>query len=354
MLKEKLKELRISDNMTQEQVAEQLGVSAQTVSKWERGLLSPDISLLPKIAELYDCTIDSLFGMKSILTQKHMREFGQKCNEYINNSDWENEYRLWLEQIEKFPDTYPFYSALMRRVLENRDFRGEVLSELMLLTENAERNCTDHHRLDTIHYLMVEILGESGDKNYTATLNKYYEKLPSLHRTMERLSKYVLSNEAFKNRQMLNISFSLGLLTDSILNLRTPEMSSKEQIYYYKKAIELIEAVTEGNYAGHYEIPLLGNYYQTALLLKQESKDEESEHYINKIFFLARRHMNRYEGMDISKLTCFVANQLNAKIIPLCEETKRVLELIEKEEIFSEYREKATELKDRYIRYFNM
>ena len=49
-LKNKLKELRISRNMTQEAVAEYLGVSSQTVSKWERGLLSPDIYLLPKIA----------------------------------------------------------------------------------------------------------------------------------------------------------------------------------------------------------------------------------------------------------------------------------------------------------------
>ena len=43
-LNNKLKELRISRNMTQEAVAEHLGVSSQTVSKWERGLLSPGYS----------------------------------------------------------------------------------------------------------------------------------------------------------------------------------------------------------------------------------------------------------------------------------------------------------------------
>ena len=51
-LKQKLKELRTSRRLTQEEVAEALGVSAQTVSKWERGLLSPDIYLLPKIVAL--------------------------------------------------------------------------------------------------------------------------------------------------------------------------------------------------------------------------------------------------------------------------------------------------------------
>ena len=51
-LKDKLKELRLSRKMTQETAAEHLGVTSQTVSKWERGLLSPDIALLPKIALL--------------------------------------------------------------------------------------------------------------------------------------------------------------------------------------------------------------------------------------------------------------------------------------------------------------
>lgn len=51
--KTKLQKLRHAKGWTQETVAERLGVTAQTVSKWERGLLSPDISLLPKIALLY-------------------------------------------------------------------------------------------------------------------------------------------------------------------------------------------------------------------------------------------------------------------------------------------------------------
>ena len=47
-LNEKLKELRIRSNMSQEQLAEQLHVTRQTVSKWEQGINQPDIYTLKK------------------------------------------------------------------------------------------------------------------------------------------------------------------------------------------------------------------------------------------------------------------------------------------------------------------
>lgn len=47
---------------TQDRLAEQLGVSAQAVSKWENDQSCPDISLLPKLAELFGITVDELLG----------------------------------------------------------------------------------------------------------------------------------------------------------------------------------------------------------------------------------------------------------------------------------------------------
>ncbi len=53
--------LRKARGMTQEALAEALGISAQSVSKWECGTTMPDVSLLPLIAEQLDVTIDYLF-----------------------------------------------------------------------------------------------------------------------------------------------------------------------------------------------------------------------------------------------------------------------------------------------------
>ena len=60
----KIAELRKSAGLTQDALAEKLGVTFQVVSKWENVLSCPDISLLPRIAEIFDVSIDALFGLE--------------------------------------------------------------------------------------------------------------------------------------------------------------------------------------------------------------------------------------------------------------------------------------------------
>ncbi|MBR2263344.1 MAG: helix-turn-helix domain-containing protein [Firmicutes bacterium] len=55
-----LKRLRIINNLTQEDIAEKLGVTRQAVAKWERGETKPDIESCIKLADLYQMTVDRL------------------------------------------------------------------------------------------------------------------------------------------------------------------------------------------------------------------------------------------------------------------------------------------------------
>lgn len=58
---ERLRTLRLEQELTQQELGNLLGVTPQAVSKWETGLAAPDIALLPKISRLYKCSIDFLF-----------------------------------------------------------------------------------------------------------------------------------------------------------------------------------------------------------------------------------------------------------------------------------------------------
>ena len=61
-LGKRIMQLRKSKSLTQDQLAEQLGVTAQAVSKWENNQSCPDITLLPKLAEIFGVSTDALLG----------------------------------------------------------------------------------------------------------------------------------------------------------------------------------------------------------------------------------------------------------------------------------------------------
>ena len=60
MIGEKIKNLRLEKNLTQEKLAAQFFVSSQAISKWEQGLATPDTSLLVPIADFFSVTVDYL------------------------------------------------------------------------------------------------------------------------------------------------------------------------------------------------------------------------------------------------------------------------------------------------------
>ena len=57
---ENIRNYRRKQDLTQEEFAECLGVSYQSVSRWENGTTYPDIELLPAISKLFDITVDEL------------------------------------------------------------------------------------------------------------------------------------------------------------------------------------------------------------------------------------------------------------------------------------------------------
>ena len=62
IIAEKVRAYRIQNRVTQIELANLLGITAQTVSKWEREECCPDIALLPVLADAMGCTVDEFFA----------------------------------------------------------------------------------------------------------------------------------------------------------------------------------------------------------------------------------------------------------------------------------------------------
>lgn len=69
-LSQNLRKYRIINNLSQEDVAEYLGITAQSVSKWERGESYPDITFLPALANIFATSVDLLIGMDTIRAEE--------------------------------------------------------------------------------------------------------------------------------------------------------------------------------------------------------------------------------------------------------------------------------------------
>ena len=64
----KIKALRRERGITQEQLAESIGISFQAVSKWENDISLPDITLVPALASYFNISIDELLSLIHILS----------------------------------------------------------------------------------------------------------------------------------------------------------------------------------------------------------------------------------------------------------------------------------------------
>ena len=115
----KIKQLRYKAGLTQEQLADALGISAQSVSKWETATTMPDISLLPALATELGVTIDELFDLT----------VDQKLSRIEKRLDIEEEFAN---------DIFYEYESFLKNQLDEHTDRRKVLSLLAHLY---------HHRI---------------------------------------------------------------------------------------------------------------------------------------------------------------------------------------------------------------
>lgn len=95
---------RKEKNMTQEELAEALGVTFAAVSKWERGIATPDIDLIIQLANIFDVSLDTLIGFQ--MKSNDIDTFEEKLEEYFFNEKYDEAIIEAKNKLIKYPNNF--------------------------------------------------------------------------------------------------------------------------------------------------------------------------------------------------------------------------------------------------------
>ena len=99
IIREKRKEL----SLTQEQIADFLGVSTPAVNKWEKGSTYPDITLLPALARLLKIDLNTLMSFNNDLTDIEIENFVNEVNKTVQEQGYDTAFQKAINKIHEYP-----------------------------------------------------------------------------------------------------------------------------------------------------------------------------------------------------------------------------------------------------------
>ncbi len=115
-MKDTLRTLRQKKNITQEALANHLGITPQSVGKWERGEGYPDITLLPAIALYFDVTIDELLGVGQVRIEETIASYEKESHRLKNAGDNAANLALWEKAYTEMPNDCRVLFGLMMAI----------------------------------------------------------------------------------------------------------------------------------------------------------------------------------------------------------------------------------------------
>ncbi len=98
-----IREKRKEKGLTQEQVADYLGVSTPAVNKWEKGVTFPDITLLPPLARLLGVDLNTLLCFHENMTAQEIAYFSEEIMDTIRKSDFDSGFMMGMKKIKEYP-----------------------------------------------------------------------------------------------------------------------------------------------------------------------------------------------------------------------------------------------------------
>lgn len=183
---EKIKALRKQKNISQEVLAQVLGVSFQAVSKWETGACMPDVTMIPAIAGFFEVSTDELFDFNLIKQERRVMDI--------------------VSEAARLRDEQPAQAEeILRQGLKQYPGNEILLNNLLYTMRAPERNeevvtlcksILEVTRLGEVKYDVLRILAETyHDMGYQALVKPTLEQIPELYFTKLELDAQLLEGE---------------------------------------------------------------------------------------------------------------------------------------------------------------
>ena len=194
-----LKNFRKARNLTQEEVAKHLGISFQSISKWERNDGYPDITMLPTLAHYYGVTVDELIGMSEFESAQALEEINRQWEENRKTNNQAANVRLMRDALKRYPNNALLLVQLSES-LEHLDGteseKREYLRQSIEVQEQIISYCDDSEVRGAVLFNIADSCYRYGD--YDKAL-MYAEKLPNAYKSRENALVLILEDETRKN-----------------------------------------------------------------------------------------------------------------------------------------------------------
>lgn len=252
---ENIKSLRKQKDITQEQLAEMLGVSCQSVSRWESGVCYPDMELLPQLAKFFEITVDKILGVDDIAENKKVEEYLERFQKAINKGKIDECIAIAREGVAEYPNNYFLLDKLMCALFVSVDNSGNIPdweenmekydAEITALGERIMKYCPDQNiRIAaTARLAFNHVLHER-----KAIGRQIYETLPPMELCREMHIWWALEEEEKLTFLQKAIKDSYELLNTFIWLLADADLVDvKTELIAIKKLFELEKLILDGN-----------------------------------------------------------------------------------------------------------
>ena len=183
----KIRELRKQQGITQEQLAESIGISFQAVSKWENNIALPDIALVPVLASYFGVSMDELFDFNLKEIEHAVRIITEKAYQYRESNPAESR-RILEEGLKKYPEN----DILLNNLLYVLDYSVKPDETIAIASKLIEKTNQNDVKYDALRFLAYAYKAKGDLESAEAAI----EQIPEIYFTKLTEKAYLLSGKA--------------------------------------------------------------------------------------------------------------------------------------------------------------